>query len=126
MQDVGPSGKVLVVDDEPLVREVAKRALERAGFEVVLAENGRQAVETFSQQGARILLVLLDLSMPEMDGEQTLVELRRIDPGVKVILSSGYDQSSTTRAPLGGRVASFIQKPYTARALVEAVRHVID
>jgi signal transduction histidine kinase/CheY-like chemotaxis protein len=125
VQDVGHSGKVLVVDDEPLVREVAKRALERAGFEVVLAENGRQAVETYSQQGARIALVLLDLSMPEMDGEQTLVELRRIDPRVQVLLSSGYDQASTTRPPLGGRVASFIQKPYTARALVEAVRKAI-
>jgi CheY-like chemotaxis protein len=125
MQEVSPSGKVLVVDDEPLVREVAKRALERAGFEVLLAENGRQAVETFSQQSARIALVLLDLSMPEMDGEQTLVELRRIEPGVQVLLSSGYDPSSSTRAPLGGRVASFLQKPYTARTLVEAVRRAI-
>jgi len=124
-QGVGRSAKVLVVDDEPLVREVAKRTLERAGFEVVLAENGRQAVELFSQPGARIALVLLDLSMPEMDGEQTLVELRRIEPGVQVLLSSGYDQSSTTRAPLGGRVASFIQKPYTARSLVEVVRRAI-
>ena len=124
-QDVGPSAKVLVVDDEPLVREVAKRALERAGFEVVLAENGRQAVEKFSQQGARFALVLLDLSMPEMDGEQTLVELRRIDPGVQVLLSSGYDPSSSTRAPLGGRVASFLQKPYTAQTLVAAVRRAI-
>ena len=125
MQDMGLSGKVLVVDDEPLVREVAKRALERAGFEVVLAENGRQAVEAYAQQGARIVLVLLDLSMPEMDGEQTLVELRRIDPGVQVLLSSGYDPSSSTRAPLGGRVASFLQKPYTAQALVAAVRRSI-
>ena len=124
-QDTGPSGKVLVVDDEPLVREVAKRTLERAGFEVVLAENGRQAVEIYSQRGARIALVLLDLSMPEMDGEQTLVELRRIDPGVQVLLSSGYDPSSSTRAPLGGRVASFLQKPYTAQALVAAVRRSI-
>jgi PAS domain S-box-containing protein len=124
-QDAGPSGKVLVVDDEPLVREVAKRALERAGFEVVLAENGRQAVDTFSQQGARIILVLLDLSMPEMDGEQTLVELRRINPAVQVLLSSGYDPSSSTRAPLGGRVASFLQKPYTAQTLVAAVRRAI-
>jgi len=125
MHDVGRSGKVLVVDDEPLVRQVAQRALERGGFEVVLAENGRQAVEIFSQPDTRIALVLLDLSMPEMDGEQTLVELRRIEPGVQVLLSSGYDQSSTTRAPLGGTVASFIQKPYTARALVEAVRRAI-
>jgi len=125
MHDVGPSAKVLVVDDEPLVRLVAQRALERGGFEVVLAENGRQAVEIFSQPGTRIALVLLDLSMPEMDGEQTLVELRRIEPGVQVLLSSGYDQSSTTRAPLGGRVASFLQKPYSARALVEAVRRTI-
>ena len=125
LQDVGPSAKVLVVDDEPLVREVARRALERAGFEVVLAENGRQAVDTFSQHGARIALVLLDLSMPEMDGEQTLVELRRIDPDVQVLLSSGYDPSSSTRAPLGGRVASFLQKPYTAQSLVAAVRRAI-
>lgn len=126
MQDAESSGKILVVDDEPLVREVARRALERAGFEVVLAENGRQAVETFSQQPGRIALVLLDLSMPEMDGEQTLIELRRIQPKVQVLLSSGYDQSSTRRAPLGGRVASFIQKPYTARALVAAVRQAIE
>jgi CheY-like chemotaxis protein len=125
VQDAGSSGRVLVVDDEPLVRQVAKRALERAGFEVVLAENGRQAVEIFSQPDARIALVLLDLSMPEMDGEQTLVELRRVEPGVQVLLSSGYDHASTTRAPLGGKVASFIQKPYRARALVEAVRRAI-
>jgi CheY-like chemotaxis protein len=106
------------VDDEPLVREVAKRALERAGFEVVLAENGRQAVEPYSQDGARIVLVLLDLSMPEMDGEQTLVELRRIDPTFRCCCRAGMIRPPARARLLEGGWRAF-------QTLVAAVRRAI-
>ena len=83
---------VLVVDDDETVRTLAKRMLERAGCTAILAEDGRQAVEIFRQQANEIDVILLDMTMPHMGGEEAFRELRRICPDVSVVLSSGYNQ----------------------------------
>ncbi len=108
--------KVLVVDDEAFVRKVAQRVLKRAGFEVLLAEDGATAVELFRQHASAIQLVLLDLTMPDMDGEQTFKALRAIDPQVNVVLSSGYDEASTTRRGFASETSGFSGKTLHGQA----------
>ncbi len=115
-------GRVLVVDDEPTVRSLAEKMLTRTGFEVVVAEDGRAALEIFRRDPASIRLVLLDMTMPQMDGEETFRELRRIAPDVTVVLSSGYNEQEATQRFAGKGLAGFIQKPYRLTDLLRVVR----
>jgi nitrogen-specific signal transduction histidine kinase/CheY-like chemotaxis protein len=114
-------GTVLVVDDEPIVQQVAQQTLRRAGYQVLLAGNGQIALDIFKQRAAEIRVVLLDVTMPVMSGEQTLVELKKIDPDVHVVLSSGFNEVEAIRRFEGRGLAGFIQKPYTAAALVAKI-----
>ena len=116
---------VLVVDDEQIVRRTAKTMLERYGYSVVLAENGREAVELYRVLADKIALILLDMTMPLMGGEETLRELKTIRPEVRVLLSSGYNEVEAVRRFTGKGLAGFIQKPYSAIALTEKVRSVL-
>jgi two-component system, cell cycle sensor histidine kinase and response regulator CckA len=119
------SGTVLVVDDEELVRDMAKRSLERLGFKVLLADSGLAAIDLFKTEPKRISLVILDLSMPGMSGAEILPELRKIRSRVKVLVSSGYGEAESMKVFRGQRVAGFIQKPYTSSQLAETVMSVI-
>ena len=116
---------VLVVDDEQIVRRTAKTMLEGYGYSVVLAENGREAVELYRVLADKIALILLDMTMPLMGGEETLRELKTIRPEVRVLLSSGYNEVEAVRRFTGKGLAGFIQKPYSAIALTEKVRSVL-
>jgi CheY-like chemotaxis protein len=116
------AGTVLVVDDEQLVREMAKRSLERRGYAVLLADSGAAAIDVFRRHPGKIELVVLDLSMPGMSGEETLPELRQIRPDFKVVVSSGYSESEAMPLFRGQRVSGFVQKPYTANGLAEKVK----
>jgi len=120
--DFRGSGTVLVIDDEPSVRDVARAILERAGFEVLVAASGREGLERFRACADRIVAVLLDMTMPDLAGEEVFAELRSIRPDVPVILSSGYNEQDATRrfAPAG--LAGFIQKPYLPADLLSKVR----
>jgi CheY-like chemotaxis protein len=120
------SGVVLVVDDEEVVRRVAKMTLERHGYTVALAVNGQSGVETFRGMYDRVVAVILDLTMPVMGGEETLAELKRVHPGVKVILSTGYSESDALKKFAGQGLAGFLQKPYTAVQLAEEVKNVVS
>jgi PAS domain S-box-containing protein len=115
-------GTILVVDDEELVRHMAKRALERCGFTVLVARNGETAIDTFKRHPGAISAVVLDLSMPGMSGAELLPELLRIRPDVKVLVSSGYNEMEALRSFEGYRVAAFVQKPYTANSLAAKVK----
>jgi CheY-like chemotaxis protein len=115
-------GLVLLVDDEETIRTLGKQMLERIGFEVVTAGDGREALEVFEKQKDLIDLVLLDVTMPHMDGEETFRELRRIDPDVRVIMSSGYTEHEITARFAGKGLAGFVQKPYTLATLREHLR----
>ena len=117
-------GTVLIVDDEEMVRHTARHTLERYGYRTLVAENGQQAVETY-QRERNVSLVLLDLTMPIMGGEEALRQLKTIDPGVRVLLSSGYNETEALERFAGEGLAGFIQKPYTATGLAESVKHVM-
>jgi PAS domain S-box-containing protein len=118
-------GQILVVDDEETVRNLTRRMLERAGFTATCAEDGRQAVETFSKIKDEVALVILDLTMPHLDGEACFRELRLMKPEVKVILSSGYNEQDVVNLFAGKGLAGFIQKPYTSEELIAKVREVL-
>ena len=113
------AGTILLVDDEQTIRALGKLMLEKLGFVVVTAEDGRQACEIYGRQKERINLVLLDMTMPHMNGEEAFRELRRINPAVKVVISSGYTESEIISRFAGKGVAGFVQKPYTLAVLRE-------
>lgn len=120
------SGELLVVDDEPSVRAVSKALLQRRGFAVTTAKGGREAVALVTANPSRFRLVLLDLTMPDMDGEETFRALRRIAPQLRVILMSGYNEQEVTRQFVGRGLAAFLAKPFRAEELDSAVRRVLD
>jgi CheY-like chemotaxis protein len=106
------SGTVLLVDDEEPVRALGRRMLERLGLGVITAADGEQAVATFKRRRAEISCLVLDLTMPRMDGEAALEQIRRLDEQVPVVMSSGYDESKLAERLGRRRSVSFIQKPY--------------
>ncbi len=113
------SGVILLVDDEHSVRRVAKRVAERAGFSVLEAGDGQQAVDIFRERHEEIVLVLLDMSMPVMSGEEAFRILKTIDPSVPVVLSSGYNEQDATTYFVGKGLAGFLQKPYRPADLLK-------
>jgi nitrogen-specific signal transduction histidine kinase len=119
------TGTVLLVDDEEPVRIVAGRMLERCGFGVLHARDGREALELFRAHAAEIVCVLLDLAMPRMDGEETFRELRRIQPDVRVVLASGYSDEEVAQRFQSSGLAGLIEKPYRLEALGAKLRHVL-
>jgi PAS domain S-box-containing protein len=116
---------VLLIDDEEIVRNVAIAVLEQAGFHVLTAGNGRAGLDVFKRHGAQISLVILDLLMPEMGGEETLARLHAIAPDMPVILSSGFDAVEARRRFEGSKLAGFIQKPYDIHGLVTSICEVL-
>jgi CheY-like chemotaxis protein len=119
------TGTILVVDDEEVVRRMARLALGRCGYQVLVAENGKEALQLLRGRRGRIDLVILDLTMPVIDGEAALPEIRRIDPVAKVILSSGFSEAEATERFRGQNLHGFLQKPYAAAMLAEQVRAVL-
>jgi PAS domain S-box-containing protein len=119
-------GVVLMVDDEETVRKVAKAALEIRGYRVILACDGREAVEMFREMSDSISLVILDLTMPVMGGEEALRHVRDIRPDATVMLSSGYMEADAMRRFSADGLAGFIQKPYTSAWLREKVDEVMQ
>ena len=118
------SGTVLIVDDEESVRTVAGQMLEAIGFEVLQASDGREGVEMFSENCDRISAVLLDMTMPRMNGEEAFRELRRLRGDIKVILISGYNEQEATHHFAGRGLAGFLQKPFKLEDLKTKVRAV--
>jgi len=105
-------GTILVIDDEESIRGIAKGMLEHAGYTVVLAKDGQEGVEIFTKQHESIVGVILDMTMPRMDGEECYRELCKINPDVRVILSSGYSEQDATDYFQGKGLAGFMKKPY--------------
>ncbi len=115
---------ILLVDDDQNILDLGARFLRDAGYDVILAGNGREALEFFVKNMSRIALIILDLMMPEMDGKQCLKEIKKIDPLAKVLIASGYshDEISTT---LTDGAAGFVGKPYDIKKLLGLIRDVI-
>ncbi|MEI6208053.1 MAG: PAS domain S-box protein [Desulfuromonadales bacterium] len=118
------NGSVLLVDDEETVRGVGREMLQELGFSTITACDGQEAVEVFKATPG-ITFVILDLTMPHMDGEQCFRELRQLNPDVKVIMSSGYNEQEVTQKFVGKGLAGFIQKPYRLSVLRDAIRNIV-
>jgi PAS domain S-box-containing protein len=118
-------GTVLLADDEPYVLDVARAMLEGAGYDVLVAADGEEAVERFREMRSSVELVVLDVTMPRMNGEEAFREIRRIDPTVPVLFSSGYSEPEAVERFLGKGLAGFIQKPYRTAAFISKVEAVL-
>jgi CheY-like chemotaxis protein len=125
-KDLRGFGTVLVVDDEEIVRKTAKTALERYGYEVMQAENGPVAIDQLHAHGDQVSVILLDMTMPLMSGEEVFRRLKAISPQIPIIVSSGYNEIEAIRRFTGRGIAGFIQKPYTAAQLAEKIKGVLE
>ena len=117
-----PGGLALVVDDEAEIRETAAGMLQRLGFQCITASDGEEALELVLDRGGELRLVLLDLSMPRMDGREAFDAIHTVRPGLKVILSSGFDVQEAARDIVSKGLAGFVQKPYQLDNLRQAVQ----
>jgi CheY-like chemotaxis protein len=117
---------VLCIDDDEFVRSTMSAMLGRLGFETMSAASGFEAVRLFADRQDHIDCVILDLTMPEMDGIETFERLRELDPNVKVVLVSGYDESEATREFVGHGLTAFMQKPFAMAALDATLRAVLE
>ena len=120
------SGTVLLVDDEDSVLSIGKAMLEEFGFDVLTAVDGRDGLEQFKQRHADIRFVLMDLTMPNMGGEEAFREFRRIDPAVKVIICSGYNQQEVSQKFVGKGLAGFLKKPYQLAELQTRIQELLS
>jgi PAS domain S-box-containing protein len=120
------SGLVLVIDDDDIVRTVAQRVFERAGFTVQTAASGQQGLEFFRQHAVEIRLVLLDMTMPGLSGEQTIHELQALRSDVKILVSSGFSEDEAQNRLADNGVASFIKKPWRGAELLAKARELLD
>ena len=110
---------VLVIDDEELIRILTENFLEQLGYNVLLADCGEDAVEIFKEKSSQIQLVLSDITMPGIDGIETVRQLRKIAPGLRAIISSGYSNERIDSFP---EKTVFLPKPYSISELQEAIK----
>jgi CheY-like chemotaxis protein/anti-sigma regulatory factor (Ser/Thr protein kinase) len=124
-----PSGTgqaILVVDDEEILRVVARATLEQAGYVVLEAEDGASAMEVFQRERVRIAVVLLDVKMPGRSGVEVFEDLRELDPNVPVIFCSGSISEKKGALLIRSGAKAFLRKPYSARELTDVVRQVLQ
>jgi CheY-like chemotaxis protein len=119
-------GTVLLVDDERAILQATTAALGQLGFSVLVAADGQEAMEAFQADLARIDLVIMDLTMPRMDGREAFQTMRRLKPDVKVILSSGYNEQESIQNFIGKGLAGFLQKPYTLDSLRRTIHRILS
>jgi len=120
------SGTLLVVDDEPYILNTLADILQDMGYSVISANSGLQAIERFKESCTEIDGVLLDMVMPDLNGRQVLVQLRKIQPTIKVILSSGYSLNGLSESDLEASGDKFIQKPYQIEQLATMLAEVLS
>lgn len=120
------TGTILIADDEETVCAVGKMMLEKIGFNVLTAPDGRKAVEIFQKKFREIDCVILDLTMPHLSGDEAYREMRLIDPKVKVIISSGYNEQEATQNFVGKGISGFIQKPYSSALLTSKLKDLFE
>jgi len=120
------SGTILVVEDEPQIRDLIKTILEGAGFYVVLAHDGRHGLDMFRRYGQNVAAVILDLTMPQMNGEEVLQHLRQMRPSIRAIVMSGYSEHEMHQRFAGQGVAGFVQKPFSPATLLTVLRHTLE
>jgi len=126
LKPTGGTETILLVEDEEVIRDLGIKLLGRAGYTVLTASDGYEALEIYRNRGSDVSLILLDLVMHGMGGQQCLEELLKIDSDAKVVISSGYAHEGSTKRMIELGAKDFVTKPYTAGALLKTVRTVLD
>ena len=119
-------GTVLLVDDEEVILEVSKALLEELGYWVIIARNGKEAIEVYRKDQKDIDFVLLDMVMPIMGGSEAYDRIKEINPNIKVLLLSGYSIDGQATEILERGCDGFIQKPFTMNALAKKIRDIME
>jgi len=121
------SGKetILLVDDEEMVLEIGQKILERLGYVAITAQNGMEAVRIYKERHSSIDMIILDVIMPVMGGGDTFDRIKKIEPNVKILLSSGYSLDGQVAAILQRGCAGFIQKPFSIETLSAKIREIL-
>ena len=127
---IGPRARhhelILVAEDEPLVRDLTVRTLERAGYRTLYATDGRDALDIFERRRDEISLVMLDVVMPRLNGHEVYQRMREVSPGIRVIFTSAYDLETAQLGFIGDHGLRFVQKPCGPAALLQTIREVLD
>lgn len=120
------SAHILLADDEEMLGEMAKDMIETLGYKITICRNGKEAMKIYEKSWKDINLVILDMVMPEMDGKETYLEMKKVNPAIKVLLSSGYSITGVARELLSRGVDDFIQKPYRKAELSQKIAKVLN
>lgn len=118
--------KILFVDDEDMILDIGRDMIESLGYEVLIAENGKEAVEIYEKNMEKIDMVILDIIMPVMDGAETYDKLKEINPDIKVLLSSGYGINGQATKIMDRGCNGFIQKPFNMSTFSKKIRDVLE
>jgi len=116
---------VFLIDDDDMIAEVSEMILKSSGYDVVSAKSGKEAIEVYKENHSRIDMVILDMILPDMGGGDTYDRLKEINPGIKVLLASGYDIDYQGRDIMERGCDGFIQKPFNMNELLEKIRGIL-
>ena len=120
------SENILLVDDEEMILDVVKEMLNSLGYKVLVATSGKEAIDVFKKDKEKIHIVIMDMIMPDMAGNETYYWLKQINPDLKILLSSGYAINGKAMEMLKRGCNGFIQKPYNMKQLSEKLREILD
>lgn len=120
------SSLILIVDDEDLVRNFAEEVITTLGHSVISCSSGREAVDIFSRKWKEVDLVILDMMMPDMNGKDTFVELKKINPEVKVVFASGYSDINATQSLIDDNLTSIMNKPFDIKAISDKLKQMLN
>ena len=116
---------VFLIDDDDMIVDVGEHILNSSGYDVVSAKSGKEAIEVYKENHSRIDMVILDMILPDMGGGDTYDRLKKINPGVKVLLASGYDIDYQGRDIMERGCDGFIQKLFNMNELLEKIRGIL-
>ncbi len=119
------NGTILVIEDEKILRKMLKEMLNKIGYEVFLAKDGVEGVELYKKNKRKIDVIILDMKMPRMNGEEALLEIKKINKNAKVILSSGYSENEEMQSIKQIGIDNFLSKPYKINELSEILHKVL-
>ncbi len=120
------SGLILMIEDDPAIQKTCGRILDVLGYDVIVAEDGERGVELFRERHEDITAIILDMVMPRRSGKETFIDLKKIDPNVKVLVSSGFRNDARIDDVLRMGAGGFLQKPYTINQLAEELAKIIQ
>lgn len=121
----GGGETLLVVDDEPFLRDLAKDMLSKNGYTILTAGSGEDGLSIYADHKSAIAVIILDLIMPGMGGKQCMAEILKLDPAAKILISSGYTMDDPRRDATLSKARGYIPKPYNFREMLRTIREVI-